>query len=346
MVLSKYYLASAYNLFIQVSCSIWCHGFCFATFTEVIHCTTLIQLRTLVRPKYILMNQLYNFIHTSYFTSQIPWLIFPGIPRFSLNFQTLFKQTIKSFQIKFAEKHTRSTLSSLSSHFSACKRCCTSSQLRRGAINLDFLHVSERLNVRELLVFSQMSRFYCILAANHHAACRSRTTSRYGFLVYNIYSQQTLYTQVQGAPSNSTFSWLNIILAADYLNGSLFWQPIVNATCFDSLDLCLATWSLITKHRQLNGNKSELCSNTKITFYFTTLFPCFQDWYLDWKIDNSIGFRIACTQITFISMYPTKQDLNISLLTRIPAGIPPMDNTIKVHMLPTFEKIMIGFSSP
>ena len=42
----------------------------------------------------------------------------------------------------------------------------------------------------------------------------------------------------------------------------------------------------------------------KITTHYTTLSLFFEDWYFDWKIDNSIGTGLIAPKITLIILYP------------------------------------------
>ena len=52
------------------------------------------------------------------------------------------------------------------------------------------------------------------------------------------------------------------------------------------------------KHRQLRRNNKQ--STIKIATHYTTLSLSFEDWYLDWKIDNSIGTGLLAPKIALI----------------------------------------------
>ena len=102
---------------------------------------------------------------------------------------------------------------------------------------------------------------------------------------------------------------LTIYIGSQLTSLELVWHP----HCW--MQHALAGDTLIAKHKQyLITNMSRSLTTVwslfrrdcKLTFHYTTLFPCFQDWYLDWKIENSIGIGLLVSQITFHSIYPTK----------------------------------------
>ena len=108
---------------------------------------------------------------------------------------------------------------------------------------------------------------------------------------------------IQLVSTSQLISSLNITFGSLLFKGMFVLCSIVVNALFGQLLQHANSFTL----KALNFNHQT--QQLKLAFLsscYITLFPFFQDWYLDWKIDNSIGIGLFVPKITFHSFCPNQ----------------------------------------
>ena len=140
----------------------------------------------------------------------------------------------------------------------------------------------------------------------------------YLYLLFHQFSQQTYLQRLfstQGASNLLSTSWLNItfdnllfkVVFSDMSRLKSVY-PLWWKHCYESIVLsAVATCQQLTLKAHFNLQlQSKQLKLSFLSCRYITLFPFFQDWYLDWKIDNSIGIGLFVSKITFHSFCPNQ----------------------------------------